>query len=67
MKCVLPLTVGVEIGPHTSQCTCSKDFVVRVTLTGLTFCVCLAWMHKVHNELSFLYLEKSDHSEAGFM
>jgi len=47
--------VGVEKGPHTSECTSSKGFVVRLTGTLMNLCLCLAWMQTVHIESSCVY------------
>jgi len=45
----------VEHGPHTSECTSSNGFVVRLVSTLMIVCFSLAWMHAVHIELSFVY------------
>ena len=45
----------MENGPHTSECTSSNGFVVQLVLTLMIFCLCLAWMHAVHIESSFVY------------
>jgi len=47
--------VGVENGPHTSECTRSKGFVVRLTGTLMNLCLCFAWMQTVHIQSSFVY------------
>jgi len=45
----------VENGPHTSECMSSNGIVVRFVLALMIFCLCLAWMHAVHIESSFVY------------
>jgi len=45
----------MENGQHTSECMSSNGFVVRLVLTLMIFCLCLAWMHAVHIEWSFVY------------
>jgi len=57
--------VGVENGPQTSECTSSNGFVMRLTLTQMNFCLCLAWLHMVHIESSFVNLGMRDRTEAG--
>jgi len=52
--------VGVEKGPHTSKCTSSKGFVVRLTGTLMSLCLCLAWMQTVHIESLCVYLSIRD-------
>ena len=47
--------VGVEKGPHISECTSSKGFIVRLTGTLMNLCLCLAWMQTVHIESSCVY------------
>jgi len=57
----------VENGPHISGCTSSNGFVVRLVLTSIIFCLCLAWMHSVHNEWSFVYPSIRDRGVVGLM
>jgi len=57
----------VESGPHTSECTSSNGFVVRLVLTLMIFCLCLAWMHAVHIESSFVYPSITDCRAVGLM
>ena len=45
----------MEKGLHTSECTSSKGFVVRLTGTLMNLCLCLAWMQTVHIQSSCLY------------
>jgi len=45
----------VENGPQISECTSSNGFVVRLVLTFMIFCLCLAWMYAVYIEYSFVY------------
>jgi len=59
--------VGVEKGPHTSECTSSKGFVVRWTGTLMNFCLCLDWMQTVHIESSFVYPLTRDFMAVGFI
>jgi len=42
--------VGVGKGPHTSECTSSKGFVLRLTGTLMNLSFSLAWMQTVHIE-----------------
>jgi hypothetical protein len=57
----------VQNGPHTSECTSSNGFVVRLVLTLMIFCLCLAWMHAVHIESSLVYLSITDRGAVGSM
>jgi len=57
----------VENGPHTSECPCSNSLVVRLVLTLMIFCLCLAWMHAVHIESSFVYPPSRDRRVVGSM
>jgi len=57
----------VENGPHTSECTSSNGFVVLLVLTLMIFCLCLAWMHAVHIESSFVYPSIRDCRAVGLM
>jgi hypothetical protein len=57
----------VQRGPHTSECRSSNGFVVCLVLTLMIFCVCLAWMHAVHIESSFVYPSIRDHRAVGLM
>jgi hypothetical protein len=59
--------VGVEKGPHTSECTSSKGFVVYLTGTLMNFCLCLAWMQTVNIESSFVYPLTRDFMAVGFI
>ena len=52
----MALRVGVGKGPHTSECTSSKGFVVHLTATLMNLCLRLAWMQTVHIESSCVYL-----------
>jgi hypothetical protein len=54
-------------GPQTSECTSSNGFVVHLFLTLMIFCLCLAWMHAVHIELSFVYPSIRDRMAVGLM
>jgi len=49
------VAVGVENGPHMSECISLNGFVVRLVFTLMIFCLCLAWIHVVHIESSFVY------------
>jgi len=44
--------VGVEMGPHKSQCSISKGFVVLWTGTLMRLFLWLAWMQTAHIESS---------------
>ena len=55
----------MEHGPHTSECMSSNGFVVRLVLTLMMFCLCLAWMHAVHIESSFVYPSIRDRRVVG--
>jgi hypothetical protein len=57
----------MENGPHISECTSSNSFVVRLVLTLIICCLCLAWMHAVHIEPSFEYPSMRDHRAVGRM
>ena len=57
----------MENGPHTSECTSSNGFVVRLVLTLINFCSCLAWMHAVHIESSFVYPSITEYRVIGLM
>ena len=57
----------MENGPHTSKCTSSNGFVVRLVLTLMIFCLCLAWMHAVHIESSVVYPSIGDIRAVGLM
>jgi hypothetical protein len=57
----------VENGPHKSECTSSNGFVVHLVLTLIIFCLCLAWMHAVHIESSFVYPSMRDRRAVGWM
>jgi len=59
--------VSVENGPHTSECTSSKGFVVRLTGTLMNLCLCLAWMQTVHIESSCVYPLIRDFLAVGFI
>jgi len=54
-------------GPHTSECMSSNGFVVHLVLTLMIFCLCLAWMHAVQIESSFVYPSIRDRSVVGAM
>jgi len=54
-------------GPHTFECTSSNGFVVRLVLTLMIFCLCLARMHAVHIESSFVYPSIRDRRVVGLM
>jgi len=45
----------------------SNGFVVCLVLTVMIFCLCLAWMHAVHIESSFVYLSIRDRRVVGLM
>ena len=57
----------MDNGPHTSECMSSNGFVVRLVLTLMIFRLCLAWMHAVHIEPSFVYPSIRDHRVVGLM
>jgi len=59
--------VGVEKGPHTSECTSSQGFVVRLTGTLMNLCLCLAWMQTVHIVSSCVYPLTRDFMAVGFI
>ena len=54
-------------GPHTSDGTSSKGFVVRLTGTLMSFCFCLAWKQTVHIESSCVYPSIRDFMVVGFI
>ena len=57
----------METGPHTTECMSSNGFVVRLVLTLIIFCWCLAWTHAVHIVLSFVYPSITDCTAVGLM
>jgi len=57
----------MENGPHISECTSSHGFVVRLVLTSMIFCLCLALMHAVHIESSFVYPSIRDRRVLGLL
>ena len=57
----------MENGPYTSECTSSNGIVVRLVLTLMIFCLCLAWMHAVHIESSFVHPSIRDRRAVGLM
>jgi len=59
--------VGVEKGPHTSECTNTKGFVVHLTGTLMNLCLCMAWMQTVHIESSSVYPPIRVFMEVGFI
>jgi len=52
---------------HMSECMSSNGFVVHLLLTLMIFCLCLAWMHVVHIELSFVYPSFRERRVVGLM
>jgi len=62
-----PAVGGVENGAHTFECTSSNGFVVRLVLTLMICCLCLAWMHAVHIESSFEYPSIRDRRVVGLL
>jgi hypothetical protein len=57
----------MENVPHTSECTSSNDFIVGLVLTSMSFSECLAWMHAVLIESSFVYPSITDRKAVALM
>ena len=55
----------MENGPHISEYTSSNGFVVRLVLSSMIFCLCLAWMPVVPIELSFECPSRRDRRAVG--
>jgi len=55
----------MENSPHISECKSSNGFVVRLVLTLMIICLCLAWMHALHIESSFEYPSMRDRRAVG--
>jgi hypothetical protein len=57
----------VENVPLTSECPSSNGYEVRLVLTLMIFCLCLAWMHAVQIEPSFVYPSIRNRRAVGLM